>query len=49
MGFTGLREVREVEAHEASGPDFTTVTVPRASPSDVEGEGVELGAHGRGR
>jgi hypothetical protein len=43
-----LREVRGVEAPEASGPDFTGVTVPGASSSNVEGEGAELGASGRG-
>jgi hypothetical protein len=48
MGSTGLSEVRAVEAPEASRPDFTGVTVPRASPSNVEGEGVELGTGGRG-
>jgi hypothetical protein len=49
MKFIGLGEVRGVEAPGTSGPDFTGVTVPWASPSDVEGEDAELGASGRGR
>jgi hypothetical protein len=49
MGSIGLREVRGVEAHEASRSDFIVVTVPRASSSNVGGKGVELGASGRGR
>jgi hypothetical protein len=44
----GLREVRGVEASEASKPDFTDVTVPLVSPSSVRGRGAELGAGGRG-
>jgi hypothetical protein len=48
MRSTGLREVRGDEAPEASGPDFTDVTVPLVSPSNVKGEGVELGASGSG-
>jgi hypothetical protein len=48
MGFLGLGEVREVEVPEASRPDFIGVTIPRSSPSNVEDEGVELGASGRG-
>jgi hypothetical protein len=47
-GSIGFSEVRGVEATEASGSDFTGVTVPRASPSNVRGEGMELGASGRG-
>jgi hypothetical protein len=47
MRSIGLREVRRVHVQEASGPDFTGATVPRASP-DVKGEGVELGASGKG-
>jgi hypothetical protein len=46
-GSIGLRDVRRVEAPEASGPEFIGVTVPHASPSDVRGRGVELGAGGR--
>jgi hypothetical protein len=44
MRFIGLREVRGVEASEASRPDFTGVTVPQASPFNIKGEGAELGA-----
>jgi hypothetical protein len=47
MGSIGLREVRVVEAPEVSEPDFTGVTVPRASSSNVGGRGVELGAGGK--
>jgi hypothetical protein len=43
-----IEEVRGVEAPEASGPDFTGVTVRGASLSNIEGEGAELGASGRG-
>jgi hypothetical protein len=43
MGSIGLREARGVEAPKASGPDFTVVTVPQASPSNVGGRGAELG------
>jgi hypothetical protein len=43
MGSTGLGEVKGVVALGASGPDFTGVTIPQALPSDVEGEGAELG------
>jgi hypothetical protein len=42
MGSIGLREIRGVEAPEASRPDFTGVTVPQPSTSDVKGQGVEL-------
>jgi hypothetical protein len=48
MRSIGLREVRGVEVPEASGPDFTGVTVPQASPSDVKSKGAKLGASGRG-
>jgi hypothetical protein len=48
MRFIGLREVRGVEAPGASRPDFTGLIVPQAFPSNVKGEGVELGAGGRG-
>jgi hypothetical protein len=48
MRSIGLREVRGVQVPEASGPDFTGATVAQASPSDIEGEGAELGASGRG-
>jgi hypothetical protein len=48
MGSKGLREVKEVEAPGVSRPDFTSMTVPRVSPYDIEGEGAELGAGGRG-
>jgi hypothetical protein len=44
MGSIELRAVREVEAPEASKPDFTGVTVPPTSPSKVGGGVVELGA-----
>jgi hypothetical protein len=47
-GIHRLREVVGVEAPEASGPDCTGGTVPHASPSNVRGEGVELGAGDRG-
>jgi hypothetical protein len=47
MGPIGLGEVRGVEAPEASGPDFTVVTVPQASLSNIKHEGAELGASGR--
>jgi hypothetical protein len=47
MGSIGLREVREVEDPKASEPDFTGVTVPQASLSDVRGDSVELGVGGR--
>jgi hypothetical protein len=40
----GPGEVRGIEALESSGPDFTDVTIPRASPSNVAGEGVEMSA-----
>jgi hypothetical protein len=43
MGSIGLREVRGLEAPEASGPDFTGVTVPQASSPNVKGKGAELG------
>jgi hypothetical protein len=46
--FTGLWEVRRVEAPEASQPDFTGVSIPQASPSSVRGRGAELGTGGRG-
>jgi hypothetical protein len=48
MGSTGLREVKGVEVPRASGPDFTGVIVPQASPSNVGGGGVELGTGGTG-
>jgi hypothetical protein len=48
VGSIGLREVRRVKAPEVSKPDFTGVTVPQASPSNVRGRGMELGASGRG-
>jgi hypothetical protein len=35
-------------APEASRSDFTGVTIPQASSSDVKGEGAEQGASGRG-
>jgi hypothetical protein len=49
MESIGLRSIRGIEAPEASKPDFTGVTVPRASPSSGRGGGAELGAGGRGR
>jgi hypothetical protein len=48
MGSIGLREVRGVEAPDASRPDFTGTTVPQDSPSGVKSEGAKLGASGRG-
>jgi hypothetical protein len=42
LGYVRPREVMGVEVPEASGPDFTGVM----SPSDVKGEGTELGADG---
>jgi hypothetical protein len=39
----GLREVRGVEAPEASEPDFICVAVPQGSPSSVRGGGAEVG------
>jgi hypothetical protein len=48
MKSTGLGEVRIVETMEAFRLDFTGVAISQASPSNVEGEGVELGASGRG-
>jgi hypothetical protein len=39
--------VRGVEAPEASKSDFTGVTVPQASPSNIGGRGVELGTGDR--
>jgi hypothetical protein len=48
MGSIGLREVRGVEAPDASKPDFTVMTVPQVSPSDIGGGGVERGTGGRG-
>jgi hypothetical protein len=37
MGSIGLGDIRGVEAPDDSKPDFTGVTVPQASPSDVGG------------
>jgi hypothetical protein len=49
LGSIGPGEVGwGAEVPEAFGPDFTGVTVPQSSPSDVEGESVEMGAGGRG-
>jgi hypothetical protein len=48
MGSIGQREIRGVGSPEASEPDFTGVTIPSASPSNVRGRGEELGAGGRG-
>jgi hypothetical protein len=48
MESIGLREARGVKAPETSKPDFTDVTVPQASPSDVRSRGAELGTGGRG-
>jgi hypothetical protein len=48
MGSIELWEIRGVEAPETSKPDFTSVTVPQASPSNIGGGGVERGAGGRG-
>jgi hypothetical protein len=48
MRSIGLREVRGVEAPDASRPDFTGTTVPQDSPSGVKSEGAKLGASGRG-
>jgi hypothetical protein len=47
MESTRLGEVRGIKDPEAFGSDFTGVTVPQASPSDVKGEEEELGAGGR--
>jgi hypothetical protein len=47
MGSIGLKEVRGVEALEASKPDFTGVTAPQESPSSVRGGGAEPGTGGR--
>jgi hypothetical protein len=47
LGSLGPGEVREVKAHEVSEPDFTGVTVPHASSSNVKGEGTELGVGDR--
>jgi hypothetical protein len=41
-------EVWGVKAPTAPGTDFTGMLTPWASPCDVEGEGAELGAGGRG-
>jgi hypothetical protein len=48
MRSIGLREVRGVEAPEASKPDFTGMTVLQVFPSNVRGKGAELGVGGRG-
>jgi hypothetical protein len=48
LGSVGPREVGGVKIPKASGSGFKGVFVPWVSPSDVEGEGVELGAGGRG-
>jgi hypothetical protein len=48
MGPIELREVRGIAAPEDFRPDFTGVTVPRASPYFAGGKGVELDASGRG-
>jgi hypothetical protein len=48
MGSIELGEVKGVEVPWASGPDFTGVIVPRASPTNVGGGGVELGTGGSG-
>jgi hypothetical protein len=48
MGSIALKEVRGVETPEAYGPDFTSMTVPRASQSNVKGDDVELVAGARG-
>jgi hypothetical protein len=48
MESIGLRVVRIVEAPEASEPHFASVTIPQASPSNVRGGSVELGASVRG-
>jgi hypothetical protein len=48
IGSIGLKLVRGVETPETPRPDFTGVIVPQGSPSDVKGEGVELGASGKG-
>jgi hypothetical protein len=48
MGSKELREFRGVAAPEASTPDFTGLTVPQASPSNIGGGGMELGNGGRG-
>jgi hypothetical protein len=47
-GVPRTQGVRGVKAPEASEPDFTGVTVPQASPSNVRGWGAELGTGGRG-
>jgi hypothetical protein len=46
-GVHRTQEFRGIEAPEASRPDFTGVTIPRASPSNVGGKGTELGAGSR--
>jgi hypothetical protein len=48
MGSIGLREIRGVEVPKVSKIDFTSVTVPLASSSNVGGRGVEQDAGGRG-
>jgi hypothetical protein len=48
MGSIGLGEVKGVGVPGASGPEFTGVTVPQTSPSNVGGGGAELGAGFRG-
>jgi hypothetical protein len=48
MESIGLGDAKGVEVSQISEPDFTGVTVPRATPSNVEGKGAELGASGRG-
>jgi hypothetical protein len=48
MGSVGLKKNKVIEAPEASKPDFTGVTVPQTSPSNVGGRGVELGPGGSG-
>jgi hypothetical protein len=47
MRSIGPKEIRRVEAPEASGPDLTGMTVPQVSPSDIKSEGAELAAGDR--
>jgi hypothetical protein len=48
MGSIGFGKVKGVEAPGVSRTDFTGVIVLQASPFNLRGRGVELGADGRG-
>jgi hypothetical protein len=43
LGSIGPKEVRGVKTPKVSGPDFTGVFGPWASPFNVKGRGTELG------